>query len=414
MWVFGRIRESMESFPLELSRYIGKTEEELFLSSKTGLSYNLHNNILTPDKIPEFSLPPRLCKRSPPLEADTAAPNLNDPKQPWNGAPSSATNQAKNVKMKSGEPLVAARRAVKKPLPFSAESFGLAGMYESPNTRRKESLFHSKRPAYVLDRSEKSAALRPAKEPNLPKKTLSGMVPQVLYKQLQKTQSRESIATSSSSLSSQYYAKSSPNMPSHSGRLRGATSCPSLIDSREGRDGGKMACLTLTTSPSCPPSLEGSLLTLGPPVLFPLDVLQSPDRAQQEQILSLQGRVKVRLLAEQTVSTNMFSALSTVRVRVVSVEGLCEDAERRSLDCAVTLCLTPGKLQPQQSATIRNCGRPVFNEDFFFTELSREDLLELQLRLRVVNKLAAGPLRRVKVIGMITKPLSQLLAVKKG
>lgn len=410
MWVFGMIRESMGSFPLEVSRYIGKTEEEIFLSSKAGLSCNLHNNILTPDKIPEFSLPPRLCKRSPLLEADTAAPNLNDPKQPRSGASSSATNEAKNVKMKSGEPLVVARRAVRKPLPFSAESFGLAGMYESPNTRRKESLFHSKRPAYILDRSGKSAALRQAKEPNLPKKTLSGM----LYKQLQKTESRESIATSSSSLSSQCHVKSSPNMPSHSGRLRGATSCPSLIDSRERRDGGKMACLTLTTSPSCPPSLEGSLLTLGPPVLFPLDVLQSPDRAQQEQILSLQGRVKVRLFAEQTVSTNMFSALSTVRVRVVSVEGLCEDAERRSLDYAVTLCLTPGKLQPQQSATIRNCSRPVFNEDFFFTELSREDLLELQLRLRVVNKLAAGPLRRVKVIGMITKPLSQLLAVKKG
>lgn len=398
----------MESFPLELSRYIGKTEEEIFLSSKAGLSHNLHNNILTPDKIPEFSLPPRLCRRSPPLEADTMAPNVNDPKQPRSGASSSATNEAKNVKLKSGEPLVVARRAVRKPLPFSAESFGLAGMYESANTRRKESLFHSKRPAYILDRSEKSAALRQAKEPNLPKTTLSGMVPQVLYKQLQKTESREFIATSSSSLGSQYYAKS------RSGRLRGATSCPSLIDSRERRDGGKMACLSLTTSPSCPPSLEGSLLTLGPPVLFPLDVLQSPDRAQQEQILPLQGRVKVRLFAEQTVSTNMFSALSTVRVRLVSVEGLCEDAERRSLDCAVTLCLTPGKLQLQQSASIRNCSRPVFNEDFFFTELSGEDLLELQLRLRVVNKLAAGPLRRVKVIGMISKPLSQLLAVKKG
>lgn len=402
----------MESLPIELSRYMGKSEENIFLSSKAGLSYNLHENILTPDKIPEFCLPPRLCKRSPLLEADTMAPYLHGQNQiPKSSTSSNTTHEAKDVTTKNGDALVAGK-ATKKPLPFSAEGYGLAGIYESPNTRRKESLFHSKCPAYMFDRSNTTAAPRLAKESNLPKKTLSGFLPHLLRKQLSKTESTESETPSSSPLSSPYSAKSSPYIPSGSGQLRGATSCPSLIDSRENRGRWKRGCLSLTTSPSCPPSLEGSSLTLAPPVLFPLEVLQCQERIQQEHILPLQSHVKVCLFAEQTIGTNTFSSLSTVRVRVVSVDGLWEDADRRTLNCAVNLCLTPGKLQQQESATIRNCHSPVFNEDFFFTELSREDLLELQLRLRVMNKPAAGTLRRGKVIGVITTPLSQLLALK--
>lgn len=391
MWVLGKIRESVEGFPLELSRYMGKSGEETFLCSKASLSYKLPSNILTPDKIPEFCLPPRLCKRSPPLEDQ-------------GNAPTTAATQEKNVE------ILMAGEAVKKPLPFSAESFGLAGMYESPNTRRKESLFLSKRPAYILDRSKTGAALGLVEhEPN--KKTF---VPHTLCRQLLKTEGQECMTTSSSSLSSHSGVKSHPSNPPHGGRLRGATSCPSLIESRGSRSVVKSGGLALTRSP---PSSEGALLTLSPPALFPLDVLQSAQRLQQEHVFSLQGRVQVRLLAERTVSTNMFSTLSTVRVRLVSVELLSEDASGRGLDCAVNLCLTPGKLQQQQSASVRSSSSsssPVFNEDFFFTELSREDLLELHLRLRVVNKPAAGTLRRVKVLGVMIKPLYQLLSVENG
>lgn len=389
MWVLGKIRESVEGFPLELSRYMGKSGEETFLCPKASLSYKLPSNILTPDKIPEFCLPPRLCKRSPQLEAQMVALSPDGLQQVQSSAPTTAATQEKNVK------ILMAGEAVKKPLPFSAESFGLAGMYESPNTRRKESLFLSKRPAYILDRSKTGAALGLVKhEPN--KKTF---VPHTLYRQLLKTEGRECMPTSSSSLSSQSGVRSHSSNPSHRGRLRGATSCPSLIDSRGSRSGVKSGATVV--------------LTLSPPALFPLDVLQSAQRLQQEHVLSLQGRVQVRLLAERTVSTNTFSTLSTVRVRLVSVELLSEDAGGRGLDCAVNLCLTPGKLQQQQSASIRSSS-PVFNEDFFFTELSREDLLELQLRLRVVNKPAAGTLRRVKVLGVMIKPLCQLLSVENG
>lgn len=406
MWVLGKIRESMESLPLELSRYMGQSEENIFLSSKTCHSCNLHNNILTPDKIPEFHLPPRLRKRNPLLDPDTVAPYLHGQSQAQGSTSSNTTHEAKEGK--NGDAFVAGR-AAKKPLPFSAEGYGLAGIYESPNTRRKESLFHSKGPVYMFDRSTTSAAPRLEKESKLPKKTLSGFLPNLLRKWLSVTEHTESETPSPSPLSSPYCAKS--YNPSGSGRLKGAMSCPSLTDSWENR--GRWKRGGVTTSPSCPPSLKGSSLTLCPPVLFPLDDLQCQERIQREHILPLQGHLKVRLFAEQTISTNTFSSLSTVRVRVISVEGLWEDTDQQTLNCAVNLCLTPGKLQQQESATIRNCQSHVFNEDFFFIELSREDLLELQLRLRVVNKPAAGALRRGKVIGVVSKPLSQLLRLKK-
>uniref|UniRef100_A0A3Q3SMI5 C2 domain-containing protein n=1 Tax=Mastacembelus armatus TaxID=205130 RepID=A0A3Q3SMI5_9TELE len=374
-------KQTHTPIPLELSRYMGKSEEDMFPSSKTSLSHNLHNNILTPDKIPEFCLPPRLCQRKPLLEADTTPPFLHGQNQiPKSSTYSNTTCvKTKDVKMKNGDALVA-WQASKKPLPFSAEGYGLAGIYESPNTRRKESLFHSKCPVYMFDRSTSSAVPRLATlETNLPKKSLSGFLPLFSCKSLSETGSPESETPSSndsSPLSSPYSAKTSLYIPLGSGRLKGATSCPSLIDNVEGRRRLKRGGLT--------------------------------ERLQREHVLPLQRCGKVRLSAEHTT----FSSLSTVRVRLVSVEGLRDGADHRSLNCAVKLCLMPRKLQQQRSATIRNCHSPVFNEDFFFSELSQKDLLELQLRLKVVDKHAAGTLRRDIVIGVITKPLSQLLPLK--
>ncbi|XP_008285203.1 C2 calcium-dependent domain-containing protein 4C [Stegastes partitus] len=409
MWVLGKIKESMESIPLELSRYIGKSEEDIFFSSKTSFPQNLHSNILTPDKIPEFCLPPRLCKRSPLPETEKIPSYLHNLKQMSKSSTVSST-KSKEVKTKKGDES-ATWKHTQKPLPFSAEGYGLTGIYESLNTRRKESLFLSKRPVYMFDRSIPTAAARVAKQTNPPKKTSAGFFPLFSCKSLSETSGSPEGGTPSSSdsspLSALYSAKFSLYSASSRGRLKGAVSCPSLTDSKEDRGRWRKVGMSLTTSASSPPTLEEHSVSPAPPVLLPLDV-------QREHVLPLQGRGTVHLLAEHATFPNKpLSSLSAVRVRVVSVEGVWDDADRQTLNCAVNLCLTPGKLQQQESATIRNCRSPVFNEDFFFTELSHKDLLELQLRLKVVNKAATGTLRRGAVIGVITKPLSQLLPLNK-
>lgn len=377
MWVLEKIKESVENLPLELSRYVGRNTEDTFRSSDTGLRYRLHNNVLTPDKIPEFCLPPRLCKRSP-LRADMMAFHLQDQNHSCRRCASSNIT-LKALEMKDGD-AVTARKAAKKHLPFSADAYGLAGMSESANTRRKESLFLSKCPVYVFDRGSAAAASRQSWESNLDKKTSSP---------------------------SRHCAKSSSSSPGKD-FLRGASSCPSLINNREDIGKRKVDSLSLISTPSCPPSLQGSSLTLVSSAFFPLDILQYQQSLQQKHSLALQGHIKVHLFAEQIISAS--PSLSTVRVHVESVER--EDDDQRTLNCALHLCLIPGKLQRKESATLMDSCSPVFNEDFFFTGLSREDMLELQLRIRVVNKPAAGTFNKRKVIGVIIKPLSQLLNIK--
>ncbi|KAM9743827.1 C2 calcium-dependent domain-containing protein 4C [Menidia menidia] len=412
MWILGKIRESVESIPLDLDRYIGKTDEDVFCPSKTNFSQNLHSNIITPDNIPEFCLPPRLCKTSTLQEVERTPPSVSGQSQILRNNTSLNTTQTKtrDVRTKKEE-TVASWKAIKKPLPFSAEGYGLAGLYESPNTRRKESLFHSVRPGYILERSIPIAA--PSKESNPRKKTLSRFLPLFSSKSLSETGSKESETLSScdsSPLCSPYGAKTSNSITLKSGRLKGTVSCPSLIDMNDVKGRWKKGGLSLTTSPS----LEESSCTLHPPVLFPLDVIRRQERLQPEHVLPLQGRGRVRLSAEHsTFSDDIFAALFTVRVRVVSVDGLWDQSDRHTLNCALILCLTPGKLQQQESTTIRKCCSPVFNEDFFFTELSHKELQELQLRVKVVDKSTHGMLRRGTLIGMISKPLSQLLQLKK-
>lgn len=357
MWVLERIKESVDKLPLELSR-MGRNTGDVFRSSDASFHCRLHNNVLTPDKIPEFCLPPRLCKRSP-LRADAVASCLRDQNRPPRIGASSNTTP----------------KPSKKPLPFSAEAYGLAGMSESANTRRKESLFLSKCPVHVVDRGNAAAASRASRE--------------------------------AKKASSPQCAISFPCSSSGKGFLRGASSCPSLIDSREDIRKRKLDSLSLINSPSCPPSLQGSSLTLVPSVFLPLDVLQSQESLHQKHSLTLQGRIKVHLFAERIISSNPVSSLSTVRVHVESVKR--DDDDQRTVNCAVHLCLIPGKIQQKESATSTDS---VFNEDFFFTGLSGEDVLELQLRIRVLNKPAAGTFSKRKVIGVIIKPLSQLLNIK--
>uniref|UniRef100_A0A4W5LEX0 C2 domain-containing protein n=1 Tax=Hucho hucho TaxID=62062 RepID=A0A4W5LEX0_9TELE len=360
MWFLGKIRESMENIPLELGRYVGKSEEE-DLSAKASLSNKLHSNILTPDKIPEFCLPPRLCRSRVASEPLTVSQGLTS--RDCGAVAFSVTPQVKQVEeMKLTKVSGVAWRG-KKPLPFSAEGYGLAGMYESPNTRRKESLFHSKSTGYILDRTLPRPTTRVAIERNQCKAPpiQSGLELGLSCKSLSESGSTESDTPSSND--------SSPlGSPLLSRSCSGASPC-SAVNPR-GRRGAisPIPSTSLNEPCSSPPFIVNSL---APPVLFPLDVLH-------------------------------------LRVRVVSVEGLRDKGDPRVLHCCLSLSLSPGKLQRQDSTTIRNCRSPVFNEDFFFTELSLDSLGGLRLQLKVLDK--ASGLRRGTVLGIIiTEPLAQLL-----
>lgn len=46
----------------------------------------------------------------------------------------------------------------------------------------------------------------------------------------------------------------------------------------------------------------------------------------------------------------------------------------------------PGKIQKQRSTVIKRSRNPIFNEDFFFIGVSEDDLYNLSVRMKAVNK----------------------------
>ncbi|XP_033827845.1 C2 calcium-dependent domain-containing protein 4D [Periophthalmus magnuspinnatus] len=363
MWVLEKLRDTVS---LDWNFFMDKTEEK-------GPSHCLHHNIITPEQIPEFSLPPRLCKSpSVPLTQQDPLQLLPKPHHPNKPHPERATRP---------------------------ESLGL---YERPNTKRKESLFHAKRPVYLFDRSPATRppgpAPGPAPQPRFGLRaagTRSGAVaPQ--------SGSVSSLCESSSSCDTSPLA--SPSM------LRGADSCPALTQILRTPPGPSRSGPS-PPSPSglSPPSPSGlSPSSLSP--LFPLDVLRCWDRLPTEHELPLEGRGTVRLSIEHYhTHTTPPSSRCTVRLRVASVERVS------ALSCALHVCLMPGRRQRQRSAIIRQSRVTYrFNEDFFFTELEEEELRGLQLRVKVLDKTAGGArLRRGALVGVVSKPMTELLDIDK-
>ncbi|XP_036382200.1 C2 calcium-dependent domain-containing protein 4C [Megalops cyprinoides] len=409
MWFMGKIRESVENFPFEVGRTLGMKEE---LSAKAHLSSKLHSNILTPDKIPDFCIPPRLSPGPPSrvestsaksrLQSITSGIQAGTPRPINTAPPPRHIIQIENVD-RIGKANGKGKAGIGVGSPHSlahSRAWSLhhmAGLYESPNTRRKESLFLSEFTGHSLERT----AYRPPGRPLAvsPCKALSeqGSTESDTLSSNDSSPHGSPVLTRSLSSSAllKLFGQDSPVghlSRSSSKQSLGGDSCGSLEE--HGLSGSSMSPGEVAPVPLC-----GSL---APPVLFPLDLLHCQERLQREHVLPLQGRGRVRLSAERDRTG------TTMRIRVVSVEDLHDGApEGRLVHCCVCLYLTPGKRQRQNSATIRNCRNPIFNEDFFFTDLSDECLRSLALRLKVLDK--ASSLKRDAVLGTTSKPLSQLL-----
>uniref|UniRef100_W5LUB2 C2 calcium-dependent domain-containing protein 4C-like n=1 Tax=Astyanax mexicanus TaxID=7994 RepID=W5LUB2_ASTMX len=384
MWILRKVQETAETLPLEISRLVSKNSEEI--TAKANLLNKLHSNVLTPDKIPEFFLPPRLSRRSL-VAAESTVSQLLGGKIPDCGLKfPPKLDLTPKTKPDLKKSTVEFRRGPK-PVPFALKNYE-SGLFESPNTRRKESLFHSAFTNYKLERVTTRVV------PKLPSITVL------------KASSVESDTSSS--------ADSSPHSsPPPSWPIR--RKLGSLLASTESLHKENKTLSTLNENVKVTPikaNRQGTVAqqpnssTLAPPLQFPMDMLHCQERFHSEHVLLLSQTGSVRL------SASYFSTsgdLPTVRIRVVSVEGLRESGDLRPLHCALTLSLTPGKLQRQHSTIIRNCRNPVFNEDFFFTEPGGQEgrLLEMALRVKVLDK--ASGLGRAAVLGVGVKPLSELL-----
>lgn len=379
MWIIQRMQECAESFPLHISHLISKNKEDI--SAKTSIFNKLHINVLTPDKIPDFFLPPKLTKSCLVADAKNISQCLSEEIKGLSCGKLLASRPGQRASLN----ISTAALDKLKPIPYSLKCYE-SGLFESPNTRRKESLFHSTLTSYTLER-------------------MTIIAPKVACRSLLKAASTESDMPS---------ADSTPHSSSPTIRRENfKNECLKPGDPPEHNLRDDRVFPNLDKKPLMPrvpqraKVIQASLFTkLAPPIQFPLDMLHCQERFHQEHVLPLPQRGHVRLSAFRSSATG---CSATVRIRVVSIEGLREHGDLRPLTCSLTLSLNPGKLQRQNSAIIRNCRNPVFNEDFFFTEPEDQEggLRGLALRLKVLDK--ASGLGRGVVLGIVIKPLCQLL-----
>ncbi|XP_013912511.1 PREDICTED: C2 calcium-dependent domain-containing protein 4C-like [Thamnophis sirtalis] len=382
-------------------------------------------NILTPDRIPEFCIPPRLSSPPPPKSPGPAFQprrSLTEPGLQEAASPGLGPFPPHLIQVESVEELQESEQggtnsdpqsqaALSLPhVPRTQTSYGFCVLLESPHTRRKESIFHSE------EGSGSSLALPRSRSSSYGGREMASS-PVTIRRHLFSRQGAWDSDTASSSESSPFGSPllgRSPTRPScllkarsqerllgkpwRGRRLSGITRAGSLsLDEGSSTDSSPVSPRRSSESPL--PPLASSLLPLP---AFPLDYPCGPERLGREATVVMDKGGLLRLSCEHC------SANQRLRIRLISVEGLYREVEPKSINCCITFSLLPGKVQKQRSTVIKRSRNPIFNEDFFFVGVSEDHLWRLSVRMKALNK--GGNMKRDLVLGESEVPLMQILA----
>ncbi|CAG5896842.1 C2 calcium-dependent domain-containing protein 4C-like [Menidia menidia] len=425
MWLLEKLRSSVESSGTHSQP--PQTVEAIPIS--------VYANVLTPERIPDFFIPPKLIccppEESPspePQHCSSLRPSSSDhvicsesPKARSSKSSCSPRLFTRNLQKSANRHIIQiesadepgagsgaragvdvntnadpqSQTAMSLPyVPKAQTSYGFSTLVESPHTRRKESLFHSDPNSPLTSpnsqrRSQGGTLLAPA-DPN-PYRYFSG----------------GESDTCSSAESSPF---NSPLLSRSASLLRSITQETQAKVSRAKRSLARHSslstdeCSSADNSPNmqrrrmrCPPSpaFRGSRAGGGRGT--------ASDLLQREHTINLHKGGTLRL------STHYDPEAARLRVRVLTAEALYDrQTDLKSINCCVALYLNPGKQQKQRSTIIKNSRNPVFNEDFFFDALHQAQVKSLAMKIKVVNK--GTSLRRDVLLGEREVLLSELLA----
>ncbi|CDQ70829.1 unnamed protein product [Oncorhynchus mykiss] len=379
MWVVEKIRVSTErpNLPLPSTEY----------SFRIGDILSLCPNVITPDTIPKFCIPPKI----PPLqeakdkEQSRQAPTIRAPARELINphiiqveSVDESPYDCNDEETTNADPQSQAALS----LPHMAKAqtcYGFCTLLESPHTRRKESLFHNdpgscgtplllprSRSNTVLSSSPSSFSLHtltsrlsPMLSRSPPK---SSLFKTLSHERLLSRNIRKTVVSRNNSLSTDE-GSSTDNSPNV---IRRAS--------------------------------EG--LVEGLPPSF--DLVLHKERVMREILIPIGKDGLLRLSAEYCPDNQR------LRVRLISAEGLyTRSVDPKSINCSFSLSLVPGKVQKQRSTVIRKCHNPIFNEDFFFDAIS--DLGQRSLRFKVVNKMST--MKRDYILGDVELPLTSIITL---
>ncbi|XP_067878976.1 C2 calcium-dependent domain-containing protein 4C-like [Heterodontus francisci] len=354
-----------------------------------------HLNVLTPDRIPEFFIPPTLLAAQDRPAASRPAPDLLR-------AASRHVIQIESAEANSSEEEEEGEGEGASRIPLRANPADIIYLPESPHTRRKESLFHIHAP-----RHGSPTGGRPDGAP--------GRSPPPGLRPSPKPRASPDSDTPSSAESSPF---SSPLVARSLAASLGRRACqqPALF-ARRSKGKGQVTrhsslstdeCSSADSSPGASRRPGGSrgrpASTLAPPptLLYPLDLIRWQQRLTKESTVLLDRGGLVRLSAEYMAESRR------LRVRLVNGEGLYPASfEPKSVSCCVVVYLLPGKAQKQRSTIIKRSRSPIFNEDFFFEGVAEGDLESKTVHIKVLNK--GSGVRRDCVMGESQLGLAAIL-----
>ncbi|XP_068953621.1 C2 calcium-dependent domain-containing protein 4A-like [Petaurus breviceps papuanus] len=350
-------------------------------------------NVLTPDRIPEFCIPPRLLPS--PSPARTREHWLEEELRP-------RLVEARDIPdLTDWDPRSQAALSLPH-LPRRPTSYGFCALLESPNTRRKESLFlGGSAAAAALLQSPSGPLLRPRAY------TYCGSSGTCNPRGQRGSPDRPDTASSSASSSPRASPRPqdapAPRSRSRPRSRRLLLQAPDALLSRALRASGSRVLARarsissaedddedynavsdagrVTLPATCQPDSARTQVPSPPPSPSPLSPQQARLEVESTVTLGHDGGA-LHLAAEYCPVSQR------LRIRLLRAEGLYSGtAEPGAIGCRVSFTLVPrGKTRKQRSAVVRRSRNPVFNEDFFFDGLSEDDLRRTAVRVKAENK----------------------------
>ncbi|XP_054837554.1 C2 calcium-dependent domain-containing protein 4C isoform X2 [Eublepharis macularius] len=385
----------------------------------------LYSNVLTPDKIPDFFIPPKLPTVPPEAEGaeGKVKPNLGTSASEQNLSarkpqrsprlPVKAVSESKNllkaasrhiIQIESADEWMSeedfstnadpqSQTAMSLPyVPKAQTSYGFATLMESPHTRRKESLFHSEHTSLCPSQSSSPSSQRKAggsktngesAHLNPSDINMSLMNP---YRYFSGGESDTCSSAESSPFGSPLLSRSVSLLKIFSQESQ------SKVIKLKHSVARNSSLSTDDSSADTSPSSQRRMRCATPPA----------GGAAGEHTINLNKGGSMRLVAEYDPSN------ARLRVRIITAEDLYDKhCDARSINCCVALYLNPGKLQKQRSTIIKNSRNPIFNEDFFFDGLGAGNVKKMSLKVKVVNK--GSSLKRDTLMGEKELRLTSLL-----
>ncbi|KAM9585925.1 C2 calcium-dependent domain-containing protein 4A [Trichechus inunguis] len=325
-------------------------------------------NVLTPDRIPEFCIPPRLAPSPGP------AALRNSWGEEW-GTDEGAGRTDWDPRSQAALSLPH--------LPRARTAYGFCALLESPHTRRKESLFlgapgaAALLPRFRAHTYADGGGVGPRAPPSRAPAAAAGPLWDT---RVPRPRSHRLLRAPDGLLSRALRA----------GRKGDHARAGSVSSGDEEQErGGRSGSPARDPPASSPP----------PPPAGP-----RPERLQAEGTVTL-GRAGgvLRLAAEYC------PASGNLRIRLLRAEGLAGGAtEPRAVGCRVSFVLRPrGQTRRQRSAVVRRSRNPVFDQDFCFDGLTEDEVRRLAVRVKAGNK--GRGLERGRLLGQGELLLGSLL-----